>query len=637
MSMVKNSIALCMIVKDESHIIKSTLENVIQKLPIDYWVISDTGSTDNTKEIITEFFKEKNIPGELHDDEWKDFGHNRSKVLEYAFSCPSRFLFMHDADDLIVGNLVLPDLEKVVHKTHPTQISLRIGEGFTYNRPLIYDNNFQWCFKGVLHEFVALRNEKEGPQYTFVLDTPGYHIDSRREGSRSKDPNKYYKDALILQKAFEEEEKVDGPLKARYAFYCAQSYKDCNKYEESIKYYLLRTKMGSYQEEVYLSYLYAARCMVVQNYPADEIEKTFLDGWESMKDRSECLWYLAMYMRSKNNFTKAYLYASLGCKIPFPNNRFLFLEKDIFDFKIFDECSISAFYTGRYEECYKLNVKLLQKTYDERYIKNMMFCLPHLLEKSAKKSRYNFVKPKSRVYGVTLTMTSCKRYELFEHTVNSIINNIKDLYMVERFICIDDNSSNEDRKKMLENFPFFEFKFKNNSQKGHVESMNMIKKLLTDEDKFIMHIEDDFPFFMRKSYIGKALRVLRDNLQVSQVLFNRNYAEKVEDFSIKGGIPFGNNKFLIHEYIEDPTKRMGKGCSYWPGFSFRPSIIRKETLDKVGIFNKVPHFEMEYSYRVQKAGYISVFLNGVYGLHIGKLTSEKDKPNAYTLNDVKQF
>jgi GT2 family glycosyltransferase len=59
--------------------------------------------------------------------------------------------------------------------------------------------------------------------------------------------------------------------------------------------------------------------------------------------------------------------------------------------------------------------------------------------------------------------------------------------------------------------------------------------------------------------------------------------------------------------------------------------------DKVGPFNKVPHFEMEYSHRVQKAGYITVFMNGVYGIHIGKLTSEKDKPNAYSLNEVQQF
>jgi glycosyltransferase involved in cell wall biosynthesis len=65
-----------MIVKNESHIIRRTLEMLCSKVRFDYWVICDTGSTDSTREIIREFFsssssssKGVNIPGELHCDE----------------------------------------------------------------------------------------------------------------------------------------------------------------------------------------------------------------------------------------------------------------------------------------------------------------------------------------------------------------------------------------------------------------------------------------------------------------------------------------------------------------------------------------------------------------------------------------
>ena len=54
------TLCLNMIVKDESHIIKKTLINLCEKFKFDYWVISDTGSSDNTVEIIENFFKEKN-------------------------------------------------------------------------------------------------------------------------------------------------------------------------------------------------------------------------------------------------------------------------------------------------------------------------------------------------------------------------------------------------------------------------------------------------------------------------------------------------------------------------------------------------------------------------------------------------
>ena len=65
-------ICLNMIVKDEADIIAGTLENICEAIKLSYWVICDTGSSDNTRELITNFFKEKNIPGELHDTPWKD-------------------------------------------------------------------------------------------------------------------------------------------------------------------------------------------------------------------------------------------------------------------------------------------------------------------------------------------------------------------------------------------------------------------------------------------------------------------------------------------------------------------------------------------------------------------------------------
>ena len=48
----KQSICLNMIVKDESHVIEKTLKNLCDNIPFSYWVISDTGSSDNTIELI---------------------------------------------------------------------------------------------------------------------------------------------------------------------------------------------------------------------------------------------------------------------------------------------------------------------------------------------------------------------------------------------------------------------------------------------------------------------------------------------------------------------------------------------------------------------------------------------------------
>ena len=80
--MSKIEICLNMIVKNESSIIIRLLESV---LPIiDNYIICDTGSTDNTPQIITNFFDKHNISGKIIYEPFKNFGYNRTVAINYA-------------------------------------------------------------------------------------------------------------------------------------------------------------------------------------------------------------------------------------------------------------------------------------------------------------------------------------------------------------------------------------------------------------------------------------------------------------------------------------------------------------------------------------------------------------------------
>ena len=57
---MKKTLCLNMIVKNESHIIEETLNQLLNTIRIDYWVISDTGSDDNTIQIILNTLFHKN-------------------------------------------------------------------------------------------------------------------------------------------------------------------------------------------------------------------------------------------------------------------------------------------------------------------------------------------------------------------------------------------------------------------------------------------------------------------------------------------------------------------------------------------------------------------------------------------------
>ena len=183
---------------------------------------------------------------------------------------------------------------------------------------------------------------------------------------------------------------------------------------------------------------------------------------------------------------------------------------------------------------------------------------------------------------IILTMTSCKRLNLFTETVNSVLNTWLDLPLVDQYIVIDDNSSPEDRNVMVTKYPFIKYIMKTPDQKGHVESMNIIYNTLKKENPvYWIHIEDDFLFFNEMPYITLSVQGLNvlQHFNVKQIMFNRNYVETFDRINMGGHILYSDTDFCLHDY-----KPEGSRCQYWPYFSFRPSIIDVETILKLGDF-----------------------------------------------------
>lgn len=269
-------LCLNMIVKNEAHIIEETFDNLLKYLPIDYWVISDTGSTDNTRELIKGYFSKKNIPGELVEHKWRDFGYNRTKALEAAYK-KSDYLLIFDADDKIVGDFKLPS------PLNADMYQLQFGTGFTYLRPLLVNNRKRWEYKGVLHEFLSAIDNVN----VAVLLKGEYYIESGRLGDRSKNPNKYRDDALVLAKAYKKEElNTDKGMANRYAFYCAQSYKDAGLKDEAIEWYKKCLTLQNWVQERYYSGLMIGT-IYQQKDDMDNALKYFYKTVESDGERIE--------------------------------------------------------------------------------------------------------------------------------------------------------------------------------------------------------------------------------------------------------------------------------------------------------------------------------------------------------------
>lgn len=255
---------------------------------------------------------------------------------------------------------------------------------------------------------------------------------------------------------------------------------------------------------------------------------------------------------------------------------------------------------------------------------------------------------------ILVTMTTCKRLGLFVSTIQSFLNCCEDVDGVDGWLCVDDQSSEDDRKEMAKKFPFFHFVWKSPEQKGHVTSMNIIREFaIKNQYKYIFHIEDDWLFFIKGKYMQDCKYLLDRSPQFGQCLLNKNYAEVVSEWNIYGGkVMLANNGkvYTIHEHYPPDKESKQKEefyqasnaaqantCAYWPHFSFRASLTRVAMLEDVGPFQNVYHFEKDYGERYVQKKYLSVFLSGIYCLHTGKLTSERDVLNAYSLNNLTQF
>jgi glycosyltransferase involved in cell wall biosynthesis len=362
----KKKICLNMIVKDESNVIKRCLTSV--KPIIDYWIIVDTGSKDETKTIIKEFMKD--IPGELREREWKNFEHNRNQALELAAGKADYILFM-DADEILEfsQDFKLPELKMDSYD------SLINDAGSQYNRTLLIKDGLDWKWHGVLHEYIA------SPKARNNALLQGIKKISNREGARSADPQKYQKDAQILEKALQED-----PNNERYVFYLAQSYKDAGDYTQALKNYEKRVKMGGYwDQEIFYAMLQIGRVQEFLKMSPETIIKSYYTAFQYRPTRAEPLFYLAQYYRDQKNFEKAYQIATIGMTIPLPKD-ILFVEKWIYDYDMQMELSISSYWIGKYEESQQHSKQLLTKpnlpqNVRETVEKNLGFANAKILEK----------------------------------------------------------------------------------------------------------------------------------------------------------------------------------------------------------------------------------------------------------------
>ena len=183
-----------------------------------------------------------------------------------------------------------------------------------------------------------------------------YHIESRRLGARSLDPQKYARDRDLLLAEVER-----NPKDARSVFYLAQSYFDLGDFVNARKWYARRAEMGGWDEEVYCSMFRIAESMARLDEPWPDVQDAYLKAWEFRPTRAEPLYDIAVRYREISATSSATCSPSPPPKSRSPKTTYLFVGADVYAWRAIDEQAVCASWIGKHAEAFTLCRRLLAR------------------------------------------------------------------------------------------------------------------------------------------------------------------------------------------------------------------------------------------------------------------------------------
>jgi hypothetical protein len=325
-----------MIVKNESKIITRLFDSVIDI--IDCYCICDTGSTDNTIQLITDYFLAHGKPGKVIVEPFKNFEHNRTFALQACENNPEiDYILLMDADMILVKG---PHFN--LHSFKEQLLSADVfhlfqgSDKFSYKNVRIVKNNMGIKYWGVTHEVIST---PDGTKYS-QIERNTLFIDDIGDGGAKAD--KFERDIRLLTQGL-----VEKPNNDRYTFYLANSYRDGGNREKAIEMYKKRIEIGGWFDEVWHSYYSIGRCYNWLGQTELAIAYWLL-AYDYFPKRLENIYEIIHHYRNASKHKLAYEFYRIAQEqlkgVDKSKIDYLFLQNDVYDYKIDYEYSIVGYY-----------------------------------------------------------------------------------------------------------------------------------------------------------------------------------------------------------------------------------------------------------------------------------------------------
>jgi glycosyltransferase involved in cell wall biosynthesis len=350
------SICLNMIVKNESRIIQRMLQSIFPF--VDSLCICDTGSTDNTVELIHQFAQEKGITNYLvYSEPFRNFEYNRTHALHKCLELPTlpTYILLIDADMVLQfsSKIDMVNLKEALCSPYGA-----LGQSTPPPPPpdvyFINQGNDAFFYKNARMLRGALLLEPEKPKYTGVtheyLDIPGTKrfVDIHKEvlfildiGDGGAKNDKFTRDIRLL-----EEGLIADPTNSRYMFYLANSYRDVGDWPHAEEMYQKCIASNGWVEERWQCHYQLGKGAMARQNPGEAVHQWLL-AYNLIPNRLENIYELIKYYRETSKHVLAHTFYKLAIQSESMKGSppvFLFLENDVYDYKLHYEFSVFGYY-----------------------------------------------------------------------------------------------------------------------------------------------------------------------------------------------------------------------------------------------------------------------------------------------------
>lgn len=303
-----NLIHLCVMVKNGGDQFEQMLTD---NLPlIDRWTIMDTGSTDNTKDIIHRVLVGKK-KGELIEMPFENFRENRNALLDTAGSV-CKYTLMLDDTYVVTG-----DLRHFLNEVRGDQFSDSFSifiksDDMEYgsNRILKTYRKLRYLYK--IHEVIDPKHNNN-----VIIPIEKSCLFDRRFDYMEK--RTMERKALDLKLLYEELE--DDPDNPRTHYYLGQTYNLLGDYENAYKWFKARvehTNTGFIQEKVDAAFEMSRIANFRLNKPWEECLEYYNRCFELDRSRPEAMYFIGMHHYLNNEFEKAFEFLEKAFNIGYP-------------------------------------------------------------------------------------------------------------------------------------------------------------------------------------------------------------------------------------------------------------------------------------------------------------------------------